>query len=159
MGNKLLDILKKYNIKASELAKELNVNPGQIYQWNKNGILSSNKHAQILKQKFPELVLKEPKLTKTGKEDKRAYNSGRHKKTQLNLKETDIPSYIEPEYKHHNDLYIPTLLDEYGLPYVNVRDRDEKWYQERKNKKLMDWDEYAKHQINYDRLPNPNKDK
>lgn len=134
---KLLDILNKYNIKPADLAKDLDVNTGQIYQWNKNGILKTNPHYPTLKKAFPELEGKESKRRLNGEEDKRSFNTT--KKHTLELKDIDLPSYKEDEFISEHIIRVPGLLDDWGLPYVKVADRDREWYDKRKNLPKIDW--------------------
>lgn len=83
-------------MKPSDLAIILNVNTGQIYQWNKKGISANNRHFPAIKRMFPEIVPKEVTIKGDGSEDLRTF-SGRNKK-ELHLTDTDLPSYVEPEF-------------------------------------------------------------
>lgn len=93
----LLELMKLNNISVSQLARELQVSTSQIYQWDKKGILETNKYFPMLKRRFPSLIPKEPKITKKGEEDKR-YNSGRPKK-ELILFDTEEKPPQETKFK------------------------------------------------------------
>lgn len=68
----LLEIAKKHNLKAWQLANLCDVNITQIYKWNKNGISKDNPHWETLAYILPE-------LEHTGSNKK--CNRGRKKKT------------------------------------------------------------------------------
>ena len=56
----LIEIIKHHGYTVNELAKELAVSPTQINRWNREGILTNNRHYPILKEMFPEIKGKEP---------------------------------------------------------------------------------------------------
>ena len=89
--------MKKRGITTVDLAKQLKINTGQIYYWNKHGILATNPHFKALKEIIPEIQPREPTTKLNEQEDGRC-RSGRKQK-QLNLTETDLPNYKEPEFK------------------------------------------------------------
>ena len=103
----LLTLLKKKNMTVTELAKELDVFPSQIYAWNKNGIASNNKHFKKLQSILPEIEAKENTLRVNGQEDRR-YNSGRKRKTTLNLND-DIPTSYSPKPKEFTSTLFPKI--------------------------------------------------
>lgn len=135
----LIEILKDHNLTPVELAKSLGINTGQIYRWNKNGILKTNPHFRTLKKLFPELQPKDTRARLNGDEDLRSYN--KRPNTPLVLDDVDMPSYVEQEFKstlHPNIKF----KDEWGLPYVPVEKRDRDWYEKRKElpkKKGIKW--------------------
>ena len=79
----LIEIIKKHNMTVSEVTRKLGTNSKQVYRWNKDGILKSNKYYPILKEMFPELEGKEPKNNYASK-------SG-PKPKELHLTDTDVP--------------------------------------------------------------------
>lgn len=130
MCKSLLDIIKEKGLKPSDIAKQLDISTSQIYQWNKKGISQNNPHYYKLKEIIPEIIPKEPKLRLDEKYDLRSGNS--RPKKELILKDTDIPSYQEKEFKSKLHPKI-NFKDEWGLPYVPVDKRDNEWYEKRKN--------------------------
>ena len=118
----LLEIIKKHNMKPGDIAIELGINTGQIYQWNKKGILISNPHYKKLKKLLPELEGKDTSIRKSdGKDDLRTNNKRPHSK--LTLTESSLPSYVEPKFVStiNNEIY---FKDTDGKPYVKVNNRD-----------------------------------
>lgn len=95
--NTILDIMKQTNLTVTDLAKKLQISTSQIHRWNRNGISKNNPHFYKLKEILPEIQPKEERITIKGEEDKRS--KIKRKQKQLNLTETDIPSYQEPEFK------------------------------------------------------------
>ena len=93
----LLEHMRCRKISTAQLAKLLDVSVSQIYTWNRKGISKNNKHFRKLKELIPEVQPKEERITAKGEEDKR-YKAGTKKK-KLVLTDTDIPSYVEPEFE------------------------------------------------------------
>lgn len=135
----LLEIIKEHNLKPGDVAKAMDISISQIYQWSKKGILKTNPHFITLKKMFPELQAKDTKAKNNGDEDQRSYNT--RPKRSLDLKDTNLPSYIEPKFKSTIHPSI-RFKDEWGLPYVPVEKRDKEWSEKRKNipkKKGIKW--------------------
>lgn len=96
-----MTLLRRNGWTPADLAKKLDISVSQIYNWNRNGISRHNPHFRKLKQILPEIQPKEERITKKGEEDQR-YKAGRKKK-KLNLTDTDLSNYKEPERK--SDLF------------------------------------------------------
>lgn len=94
---KIMEVLKKNGMTVGELANELDISATQIYLWNKNGISSNNRYFPKLQSMFPDLTPKDPTLRVNEKEDRR-YNSGKKKKHNLPLTETDMELPTETEF-------------------------------------------------------------
>lgn len=118
----LLEIIKKHNMKPGDIAIQLGINTGQIYQWNKKGILKSNPHYKKLKEILPEVIPKDTSIRKSDGQDDLRFNNKRPNK-KLTLTESEIPSYVEPKFVStiNNEIY---FKDTDGKPYVKVNNRN-----------------------------------
>ena len=92
-----MEILKICGMTPATLAQKLDVNTGQVYKWNKQGISKHNPHFKKLKEILPEVQPKEELLRKDGEKDGR-YRCGRKRK-KLELTDTELPSYEEKEFE------------------------------------------------------------